>query len=234
MPVKESDRQHEGFVGTVKTVTTYLSAISGNWQSTPRGKQCKFKTVMYAPTGRLIQSSLFPDCGRGGELRDTFTYDKDGNRYDKNEMTESQSGIPAGPPPMAGKSISEEETMKTPSVTFKYNDQGKRAEQAGLFSDGKLMHRFIYKYDEKGRVAEILRYYPEEKTPRKTKYSYFADQQFPVAWIEYDANGKLSQRYVFSDYSLNATGDWIKRKAVIEDGAGKRIGWESRQIEYYQ
>lgn len=233
MTARESDRKHEGFVGEVKTATTYLSAISGNWQSTPRGKQCKFRTVMYDSTGRLIQSSLFSECGRGGEFQDTFTYDKDGNRYDKYEMIGVRSGIPSGPPPMAGKPIPEGEAMKTPSATFKYDDQGKRTEQTGLFSDGRIRHKFVYKYDGQGRLYELLRFFPDEKSPDKTVYAYQADQRFPSGWTSYRADGSLSEKYSFSNYEFNSMGDWIKRKAVIEDGTGKRTGWESCQIEYY-
>jgi hypothetical protein len=233
MPSKESDRKHEGFVGAVKTVTTYLSAISGNWQSTPRGKQCKFKVVIYDSTGRLIQSSVFSDCGRSGEFRDTFTYDKDGNRYDKNEMIEVRGGIPAGPPPAIGKTISSSEIVNGPSETFKYNNEGKKIESTGFFGEGKLMHKFVYKYDERGRVYEVLRFFPDEKAPSKTIFSYVGDQQFPASSRSYRADGGLSEKYVFSDYQMNSIGDWINRKAVITDSTGKRIGTETRQIEYY-
>lgn len=231
MPSKESDRKHDGFVGAVKTSTTYVSAISGNWQSTPRGKLCKFSLVAYDTEGRQLQSSNFSDCGRSGEFRDTFTYDNEGNRYDKGEVIPGKNGTLPGI--IGGKSSTQNEVRKGPSTVFKYDAQGKKIEMNSFFFNGKPTYTCFYKYDGRGRLLEALCGYSEDKLPSKRIYGYLGDQRFPSSWNIYRADGSLSQKYVYADYQINSTGDWIKRKVIITDDTGKHIGTETRQIEYY-
>jgi hypothetical protein len=179
-----------------------------------------------------MQTSNFSDCGRSGEFRDTFTYDKEGNRYDKGEMIPGKKGTLPGI--IGGKSSPQSEVRKGPSTMFKYDAQGKKIEMNSFFFNGKPTYTCFYKYDGKGRLLEALCGYSEDKLPSKRIYGYVGDQQFPSSWTISCADGSLSEKYVYSDYQLNSTGDWIKRKVVITDETGKRIGTETRQIEYYQ
>ncbi len=235
---KQLDKNVEGFVGEVKTSTTYLSPISGNWQVTPYGKKCKFKAEFFDVDGRLIQDSTFPDCGNSGEFRNTYIYDKNGDRYDKNEMISGENGSSPGiavtPILKAEKPISvKKEVTREPRNTFKYDSKGKRVEHISLFANGKQHYKCLYNYDDKTRLVESVCNYIADNTSSKRTYSYFGDQRMPANYTIYGSNGKPSQKYDFSDYILNSSGDWTERKATIQDSTGKRSCIESRQIEYH-
>jgi hypothetical protein len=80
---KESDREHGGFVGPVKSVFVVWLPISGN--RVPVGSRCRQLTDEYDENGRLVRHSIYPgECG-GDEIREDYSYSQDGNRATKTQ-----------------------------------------------------------------------------------------------------------------------------------------------------
>ncbi len=73
VPKRESDREHDGFVGLVKKVFVVWSPISGS--NYPVGSRCRQMTNVYDESGRLMQHSVYPSACGSDEIRDDYSYD---------------------------------------------------------------------------------------------------------------------------------------------------------------
>jgi len=85
------------------------------------------------------------------------------------------------------------------------NDGYRRTEQQQLSSDGKLIRKITYKYDEQGNLIEDNSFSPEGKPEKKITYKY-------------DNNGN-----VIEDNSFDAEGKLMKRFTYTYDGSSNKI-----------
>src|SRR5215831_4323504 len=78
---KMSDREHEGFIGPVKSVFKEFEMTQQNYGDPMIGKRCRGLTEIYDKSGRLIQRSVYPGSCGADEIRETYTYAPDGPHF---------------------------------------------------------------------------------------------------------------------------------------------------------
>ena len=227
---RESDRQHDGFVGHVKKVFVTWSPVSGS--NYAAGSRCRQMTKVYDEGGRLLQHSVYPgDCG-SDEIRDDYTYAPDGSRTAKKQEIRGKDSPPP-PPPMAPPPGYKEEVGE-PRMVFKYDASGKLIEAASVKPGGNIIYKNTYSYDVKGRMIEGTGYDRDGKISDRRVYSYSGDDLVPSGLTYYGRDGKVYERTEYTDYEFNSQGDWVKRKQTSELTFNRRtVSITLREIEYY-
>ena len=121
-----------------------------------------------------------------------------------------------------------------PKTTFKYDSQGMMTEKADFRANGELIYKTTFKYDEKGRLEEMQVIHSNGPRYRWT-YKYGGEKRFPESQDNFDADSNSPKSTViYTDYDLNAQGDWIKRKETRKEAAGRTyISIRYRILEYY-
>src|SRR5688572_17636156 len=124
VPKRESDREHDGFVGPVKRVFVVWSPISGS--NYPIGSRCRQLTNEYDENGTLMRHSLYPGACGSDEIREDYSYSQDGTQTTKTQEIRGTNSPPP-PPEVASRSNGDEE--KGPAQkTIKYDQSGRLIE----------------------------------------------------------------------------------------------------------
>lgn len=229
---RESDREHDGFVGPVKKVFEWWSPISGG--NYPPGSRCRTMTKVYDPTGRLVQHSLYPGACGVDEIRNDYSYAPDGSRTEQSQEIRGKDSPPP-PPPLAGARPQPEAERGQRRVVFKYDPAtGKLVESASIWPGGKVGYKITYSYDDQGRLTETTSLDENGQVSSRRVLGYTGDQRVPSSFTYYGGRGDVYERTVYSDYEFNPQGDWFKRKVTTEERYNRRsISVSTREIEYY-
>jgi hypothetical protein len=232
-----SDREHAGFIGPVKKVFVEWSPVDRPYNDIAPGTRCRDSTHVYDRDGRLTQDSLYPgECG-GDEIREYYSYGRDGSQTSRTEQIRGKDSPPP-PPPIATFKKTE---PGTPSTVFKYDSAGRLAEASTLRPSGKLIYKSAYTYDEKSRLMEFRSYDEDDKVSSRRVYTYEGTKAVPSTFAYFDDRGKVHEEITYSDYEFNSRGDWVKRKETRQERVyvsgqtfiRKSISSSYRQIEYY-
>lgn len=234
---RESDRERDGFVGPVKRVFEVWSPISGS--NYPAGSRCRSRTKVYDEGGRLVQQSHYPGPCGNDEIRDDYTYARDGSRTEKSQEIRGKDS-PTPPPPRVARpgeeeELGEKEEPGDPRMVFKYNAAGRLIESASVTPSGKIIYKNTYSYDDMGRMTELTGYDRQGQVSDRHVYSYSGDSRVPSTSTHHGRDDKVYDRTAYSDYEFNERGDWIKRKHTREQRFNRRsVSIITREIEYYQ
>jgi hypothetical protein len=232
--VKKSDREHDGLAGPARRVFQEWSPISGYPGYDPRTR-CRSMTRIYDRDGRLMQSSVYSNTCGDDETRSHYTYDKDGSRTSRTEEIRGTNSPPPPPPPMAAPgSGSRPAAQSPPRTTFQYDSRGRLSEQAVYRAGGELIYKVVHKYDEKDREAETQSVDKDGSISNRRVYRYEGDSRFPSGYHYIERDGRAAFGVTYTDYELNAVGDWVKRKTKTVDHGGRtRVSQDFRTIEYH-
>lgn len=227
---RESDRQHDGFVGPVKKVFVIWSPISGS--TYPVGSRCRQLTNEYDESGRLIRHSVYPgDCG-SDEIRDDYSYSQDGSQTAKTQEIRG-TGRPSPPPPAISRSNADDDMGQSRRV-FKYDPLGRLLETAMVKAGGRLSYKNTFSYDAKGRLSETVGYDGDSQITDRRVYSYSGDERVPSGFSYHGRDGKVYERTTYTDYEFNSHGDWLKRRqTTVESFNRVSVSMMIREIEYY-
>lgn len=226
---RKSDRESNGFAGNVKKALEEWSPVSG--YPYPQDARCRARSHVYGKDGRLIQYSSFSGACGSDENREHYTYDQDGNRTTRFEFIQGENSPPPPPPPMMppGQAI-----KGPPKTTFKYDSKGMMTEKANFRANGEPIYKTIFKYDEKGRLQETQVIHSDGTRYRWTN-KYEGEKWFPASQDGFEADSNSPKSTVtYTDYELNAQGDWIKRKEIRKETTGRTyISIRYQILEYY-
>jgi len=180
---------------------------------------------------------LYPGSCGSEEIREYYTYDKEGNRIEKHDNS-AASGLSTSPPPPATPSPSRTESdRRTFKHVFKYDSEGKRTEDSVYRSNGELVSRSQYQYDSQARFLGWESYRSDGTLSGKHMISYDVDASFPTGAVSLGPDGKPYSKVSYSDYETNSRLDWIKRREVTEKPdrptKAKTIALLTRTITYY-
>ena len=237
VPKQQSDRAHDGFVGPVKKVFVIWTPVSG--RNYPEGSKCRQVTNEYDQTGRLTRHSIYPgECGND-EIREDYSYAKDGARTAKTKRIQGANSPP--PPPAISSGATPKGQQGPPKIMFKYDAAGRLSEETVILSDGSLSYKLTHTYDAKGRRVETTGYDNLGQLSDRRVYAYSGDEHVPSSFVYYGPNGKVSERTTYSEYEFNANGDWIRRKDSTDEPYEHRgvvisrrsVSITFREIEYY-
>jgi hypothetical protein len=228
---KQTDREHDGFLGPVKKAHEEWSPVTRNQNDIRPGTRCRKATNMYDAGGRITRSYIYAGSCGDDELREYYTYDKDGNQM---ILEEEILGVGSDSPPPPMPAPGGIQDQGPPKKTFKYDSQGRLTEYVVRWHSGKISYRIVYDYDAEGRISEYKSLDSAGKLNGRVTYNYEGKNRFPSKSTYFNSDGKTSQESTYSEYQINSHGDWIKRKASINDFDGVvRISFDYRDIEYY-
>jgi len=226
---KQSDREHDGFVGPVKKVFVMWSPISGS--NYPVGSRCRQLTNEYDENGRLMRHSVYPGACGSDEIREDYSYSQDGNQITKTREIRGTNSPPP-PPPVVSRSNSEEEGPA--KRVFKYDQSGRLIEEGMVKPSGRLSYKTTYSYDEKGRLIESTGYDGDSRLTNRRVYRFSTDDRVPSEFAYYGADGRVYEQTTYTDYEFNSKADWVKRKQTKEETFNRHsVSVTFREIEYY-
>jgi hypothetical protein len=235
-PSRRSDREQNGLRGPAKRVFEEWSPQTDGW-GLPVGARCRRETLEYDQQGRLSLRVLYPGSCGSEEIREYYTYDKEGNRIEKHDNS-GASGLSTSLPPSATPSPSRTETdPHSLKHVFKYDSQGKRTEDFVYRFNGELIYKSQYQYDSQARFLGWESYRSDGTLSGKHIISYDVDASFPTGAVSLEPDAKPYSKVSYSDYETNSRRDWIKRKEVTEKPdrptQAKTIALVTRTITYY-
>ena len=234
---KMNDRELEGFKGPVRKVFEEWSPQTEG-SNVPIGDRCPRETQQYDQRGRLTSLVLYPGiCGEDGEIRDDYSYDKDGNRLGRTDDSKA-SGIPISPPNQSIPSDrrNQDDSYSTKHV-LKHDSKGRISEESVYSPSGELIDKTVYKYDAQNRLIESDSVDPDGSISEKQTFIYNGNGRFPSGSISRGSDGKPKEKETYSDYEVNSRGDWIRRREIVEHldqpNRPKTITIIIRTIDYY-
>ena len=204
----------------------------------PVGARCPEETQNYDQQGRLISLLLYPGiCGEDGEIRENYSYDKNGNRLGWHDNSKASGiSISSPKPPIQSDGKNQDGSYSTKGV-LKYDSKGRISEESVYSPSGKLIDKTIYKYDSQNRLIEVESIDSDGSISEKQTFIYNGDERFPSGSIGIASDGKPDSRETYSDYEVNSRGDWIKRREIVEhldqQNQAKTIRIITRTIDYY-
>jgi hypothetical protein len=234
---KMNDREHEGFKGPVRKVFVEWSPQTDGGNA-PISARCPEETQNYDQQGRLISVLLYPGiCGGDGEIRENYSYDKNGNRLGWHDNSKA-SGIPiSSPNPPTPYDRKNQDGSYSTKRVLKYESKGRISEESVYSPSGELIDKTRYKYDSQNRLIEWESIDPDGSVSEKQTFIYNGDERFPSGSIGIGSDGKPDSRETYSDYEVNSRGDWIKRRETVEHldqpNRAKTIRIITRTIDYY-
>ncbi|MBS1808613.1 MAG: hypothetical protein JST84_10520 [Acidobacteria bacterium] len=231
---RKSDRELAGYVGPVKQVLEEWTPIEKPRHYIQPGTRCRNHATVYDEQGREIQSSSFSNSCGTDENRNTYTYDAEGNYTIRYESFHDPKSPPPPPPPMIPPGAKPRATGP-PKAVFKYDAQGHKIEKTVINSNGDLLYRVMWEWDDKDRMKEQQSFDANGTLTGRSIRRYEGQQRHPLESTIYGRDGKIIFKATYSAYKLNAQGDWIERKEAWEEiGQSPGSTLAFRTIKYYE
>lgn len=224
---KKTDREFDEMNGPVRFVRVDTEDVRDQYGNPKDNSRSLEKITAYDLNGRRTEEivGVGSNCAAS---RHVFSYDASGNRTDTIYWGKDVvPGNNTGPAQPGGSPVERKQV-------FKLNKSGERSEVDEYDSEGRLLEKTLYKYDEKGRVKEIIE--ESDSTSYRCEFKY-NDSGLPSERVcEYpDFRGRDKTQYA---YELDAAGNWTKRTARVSSVApngsvreGTRISY--REFQYY-
>ncbi len=228
-----SDKEADKLKGKVKTIATEIAKLQNQNGNLVEGTKQSNSIVTYDTDGNRVKQELYD---YKGNLFQTSIYSLlDGEKIVKQEIKHYDYD----PPLVAiGSSPNSKPRDSRYSYKFKYkfDDKGRRTEEAWYSNDGSLWLRYVSIYDDKGNEVEWFRYTADGKVNGRSISVYNAKgDEIEKTWFR--ADGSLSEKWSYT-YELDSNGNWIKRKSlkfVTKDGKSffEPYATTYRQISYF-
>lgn len=221
--VKKTDREYDELNGPVRFVRVDVEDYPGQ-PGTPKTAQRSFEIKAYDVSGRATEAirGFEKDCVSS---RAVYSYDAEGSRtqtiYSGGSLVAGGKSDPLQPP-------ASPEIYKQ---VFKIDRAGRRSEIDEYDNAGRLLGKTLYRYDDKGRVKEIIEEIEKNhSTSYRCEFTYNDSGLPSERMCEYpDYRGNDRTQYT---YELDATGNWIKKTAKESKVAPNGSVHESTLIAY--
>ncbi|MEK6324135.1 MAG: energy transducer TonB [Acidobacteriota bacterium] len=227
---KKTEREFDEMNGPVRFVRVEVEDYRDQ-PGAPKTETRSFEQIVaYDVSGRVTEAirGFGKDCVSS---RHVFSYDAEGSRT---QTICSGSALVA-----AGKSdpLQPPASPRIYKQVFKIDGAGRRSEIDEYDNTGKLSGKSFYKYDDQGRLNEVIKEnYEYYSTPSRCEFKYndkgLASEKKCQDW---DFRGRERSHYA---YEYAANGNWIRRTAknssVLPDGSvheSTRISY--REFQYY-
>jgi TonB family protein len=227
----KTDRDYDRLVGPVHVVRTELEERSTSGIKKGQVTRVLREMTIYDQRGRVTQILRF-DSNNCMRSRQIIEYQDAASRSEKVFWGRAIIDLGRDGP---NQGVMPPVTFKQ---SFKFDRAGNRSEVADYDPTGKLYHRALYKFDERGRVIEEASGDAQSIRSRCT--------------LKYDRSGLLSEEeckrvleglerseILNYKYESDSRGNWIKRigrsSTTLFDGETRKIELQTayRIIEYY-
>jgi hypothetical protein len=228
-----SEREADGLKSNVKVVSTESARLKGESEKWVEETRQMESVVTYDNDGNRVKQDLYDYRGNLFQLSTYLVID--GDRAVKQEMKRYDYD----PPPVALGSKADSKPRDprfSYKFKYKYDDKGRRTEQAWYSNDGSLWLRYVSVYDEKGNEIEWFRYSADGSLNGRSTATYDSNgNETEKTWFR--ADGSLSEKWEY-DYELDAKKNWIKRSSKKWVTRGGKSFFEPykntyRQITYF-
>ena len=198
-----NDRELDGLKGPAKQVFEESSEIGEG------SRICRDRTLAYDPQGRLTSTSEYYGVRCDEEIKDTYDYDSEGNRHWRHDTSRARGILGSQPTGTSADSVNKR--------IFEADQQGRMVVTNFIYDSlGRLVHGVVQIYDSQNRLFESQSLDSDKRIIGRITFSYKEREPFPASSISFGRDGKPNSRTTYSDYKLNARGDWIRRTEIRE------------------
>jgi hypothetical protein len=217
---KRSDVEHDGFKGRVRTVLVESAKLSNKNGKLTEGRRKFHSKWSYDSRGVLVEEEI-----KGS--RRLYRYDTDGNRYEKRS-----SSWMAGPPSTED-FRNQQDRAADGSWLFKWvckhDSDGNRIEET-IYSGAREPHsRFSYRYDDKGRRAEVS-HEAQGSTTKRFTYAYNEAGQIRER-LEFSGSDTVAGRRQ-QDFEFDSSGNWVKSTTFASRKKAGKKQFEPVEVSY--
>ena len=194
---KMTDREFEGFKGNVKSVSIETMPMSDSGNPKNKNKRVVWEKWSYDKDGRKTE-----EYNPQGKSKVTFTV-KDGFKISKLMLEEGENS----------------ETLNRKFV-YEYDSKGRVKTAKEYLQNGNLVSDKSLKYDENGRVKEETVTDPVSSTKVVYKYNQKGNliEMLEEKTSKLGVGTKSKTKIVYSDYKVDAHGNWTQRKTTLYYG----------------
>lgn len=243
-PTQRTEKEREGLLGPVKTVLVEIGKISkneaGKWIPGPR---MPWLSTTYDVKGnRIEEDQLYNE--ESLNFKSVFVYDsngrlKEGVEYNyKGVVVFKWTYTHDAAMKITEKRVLPNEALFSTSV-YRYDANGNLVEEARSHTQTANSFKWIYTYDEAGRMLDESFYLIRSKPlPNKTGkslnyksvYSY-GKEGHPTEKIHYGPTGGLESKKSYR-YEYDAEGNWISQTAWESVDRGGTSALEPTEVTY--
>jgi antitoxin component YwqK of YwqJK toxin-antitoxin module len=234
----KTDREREGLVGPVHTVTCEPAPGLHRWGT------CPFLKATYDRGGWLLEQ-VYPNPNGSPSSRSVYRRDAATGRTEVTNV--DGAGKPTGTKMIirfdAARGEVVSETLDAEGVAGrevqKYDRRGNLIEEKSFYWDGSIRHESHFTHDEQGRIIKAFEYDPHGPEITTVVFSYDKTGQVAEETV-YDEEGTL-RGVNRNTYTLDGHGNWVQRSTrSCEPSREKRSELvcgaprtETRRITYY-
>lgn len=144
------------------------------------------------------------------------------------------NGKPVEPKPTPTPPALETDGSFLRQTIYKLDAQGNRSEEIwyeGRIQSSSILRRKTYQRNQQGLIETCL-YFGKTGQQTSREERKYDDKGLVIEYLQYDAEKPIPSQNSYSNYELDAKGNWIKRTVKMSylGGNGKTIN--SSQIEY--
>lgn len=201
----KSDAEDEGLKGKVKTLFVEMQDLSGTWSVQRRRPS---QLISYNERGNVTQKAGYDSRGNLFQIR-AYGY-IDGERASNDKIIQNEYDPPAVPiASAAGESKPTYDPRYSFKYRYRYDEQGRLAEESSHGSNGKLWMRHVYNY--KGASERETLVYSQNGSLNQ-KYVERLDAQGNTVEQSYfnTKTGAVDNKYAYT-YEFDRHGNWIKQ-----------------------
>jgi hypothetical protein len=232
---KQSDREHEGLKGPVKSVSVESASLSEEEGQQVEGQRVIDENVTYNAEGNRVNDEWYIDGGLFA--KNLYSYAGGIKAVDK-YVAYPTITLPSSPAKEGGGTLRSVRPAKTDlsamqrtSERYKYKyDAGGRITELSIEEQGRVRRRNVFIL--KGQRREMLSYEKGEKLDYRRVETF--DAQGNVVEIEeFDTrieNGE--EKHSYTAYELDTRGNWVKRLKSAWESEGDKPRHVPIQVEY--
>jgi len=226
--IKKTDREYDGFFGSVRTVIEERATLSGTREKPVESGRQRLESRTYDQEGNLVERIVYGgDGGKGIIARNVFSFDSEGNRVERSYAGGSSIPAPTDSQPAQANQDRAADGAYLYKIIYKYDGKGNRLEESAYRGGGAFVYQVLYEYNENGLVIkrEVKQ---ADGTVDKVSYSYLNAIVTPKAEVR---SGGETVKY---SYGLDEQGNWTLRLGYPDKKKTGEVGEAHfRTITYY-
>ena len=244
---RNSDRQHDGLLGTVRSVRVESAELAKKSGKLVERRRVLNSTVTYDESGNILEDVIYDADGNPSQRR-VYSPSANGSRNvteqimggfittkePPKEVTSRKGGQPSAV--KADDQIWNQQSVSLSKnvYKYKYDDRGNRVEEGWYSEQGALLYRIVYIYGDKGNITEET-HYNRDSLNRKITYIYLNGnviEEVRESRVESSGGSYIDKQSYKYSYEYDTTGNWIKRTVLSVGSKKGKVTYEPYSVDY--
>jgi TonB family protein len=224
---KRTDREHDGFFGSVRTVTEEVATLTGTREKPVESGRRRTESRTYDLNGNLTERLVYGGAG-GKEVieRSVYSWDAEGNRIKNSYMGGGGIPAPADSQPALVKEDRAADGSHLYKILYRHDSKGNRVEENVYRGGGAFVSQVLSEYNGNGQVIK-RQIKQTDGTMMKVSYTYLNAIITPLS----ETRGGETVRL---NYGLDGQGNWTLRLGHLNKKQSGEVGEATfRAITYF-